>query len=146
KEERMFAHLTVWETLLFSARLRAPPDTPEPLIWFRVLWVLKLLGLSHALHGIVGDAITRGLSGGERRRLWFACEAVAHHSILLADSPTLGLDAPTALSLFRHMHSFASDSGFSMLTSITQASPELFDLFHKVLLLIKGVSVYFGPR
>ena len=144
KEDPHLATLTVYETIYFSARLRLPSPTPDSLVRFRCLMMMKLLGLSHVANSIVGNAAIRGISGGEKRRVSFAVEMVVGHSVLLADLPTNGLDSATAFALMRTMR-FACRAGTSMLCSIVQPSPELFRLFHRVLLLSKGTTVYFGP-
>ena len=144
KEDPHLATLTVYETIYFSARLRLPAPTPDSLVRFRCLMMMKLLGLSHVANSIVGNAAIRGISGGEKRRVSFAVEMVVGHSVLLADLPTNGLDSATAFALMRTMR-FACRAGTSMLCSIVQPSPELFRLFHRILLLSKGATVYFGP-
>ena len=90
KEDPHLATLTVYETIYFSARLRLPSPTPDSLVRFRVLMIMKLLGLSHVANNIVGNASIRGISGGEKRRVSFAVEMVVGHSVLLADLPTNG--------------------------------------------------------
>jgi ABC-type multidrug transport system ATPase subunit len=145
KEDYNLAHLTVAETAYFSARLRLPQHIPRFLIQFRVKLILKILNLSHVANTIVGDNITRGISGGEKRRVSVACEAVAGHSALIADLPTNGLDSTSSFSLFYHIKE-AISGGLCVLSSLVQASPQLFDLFDMVLLLSKGSTMYFGPR
>ena len=92
----------------------------------------------------MGNAMIRGISGGERRRLSFGVEMVVGHSVLLADLPTNGLDSATAFAVMRTMR-FATLASTSMLCTIVQPSPELYELFHRVLVLSKGAVVYFGP-
>ena len=133
-----------YETLYFSARCRLPAATPDKLVRFRTLLFLKFLGLSHVKDNIVGNAMIRGISGGERRRLSFGVEMVVGHSVLLADLPTNGLDSATAFAVMRTMR-FATLASTSMLCTIVQPSPELYALFHRVLVLSKGAVVYFGP-
>lgn len=62
-------YLTVEETLYFSARLRLHRSLPDRVIRFRVRAMMKLLGLSHVANTQVGDAMVRGVSGGEKRRV-----------------------------------------------------------------------------
>ena len=133
-----------YETLYFSARCRLPAATPDKLVRFRTLLMMKFLGLSHVRDNIVGNAMIRGISGGERRRLSFGVEMVVGHSVLLADLPTNGLDSATAYAVMRTMR-FATLASTSMICTIVQPSPELYTLFHRVLVLSKGAVVYFGP-
>ena len=48
---------------------------------------------------IVGDKKSRGVSGGERKRLAIACELLSRPSLLFLDEPTTGLDAFQALKV-----------------------------------------------
>ena len=144
KDDTHIALLTVYETLYFSARLRLPAAIPDNLVRFRVKVVMKLLGLSHVADSIVGDQAVRGISGGEKRRVSFGVDMVAGRECLLADLPTNGLDSATAYALIRTMR-FTCKAGTSMMCSIVQPSPELFRLFHRIIVLSKGAVLYFGP-
>ena len=105
---------------------------------------MKLLGLSHVANSIVGDQSVRGISGGEKRRVSFGVEMVAGRECLLADLPTNGLDSATAYALIRTMR-FTCKAGTSMMCAIVQPSPELFRLFHRIIVLSKGAVLYSGP-
>jgi ABC-type multidrug transport system ATPase subunit len=143
KEDPNLSLLTVWETLLFSASLRQLPLFSPKLHRFIVSLVLKLLGLSHIKDSIVGDVLTRGISGGERRRLSYGCELVAGHHMILADLPTNGLDSHSAANLFRAVK-FASLTGRATMASIVQPTQELFEMFDRIVLLCKGSMIFQG--
>ena len=61
--------------------------------------VICALGLDMVRHSIVGDEMSRGLSGGERKRLNIGIELAAAPLLLLLDEPTSGLDSSAALEL-----------------------------------------------
>ena len=119
KQDTHIAALTVYESLYFSARTRLPNHLPNAAVRLRVKVVMKLLGLSHVADTVVGDAMTRGISGGEKRRLGFGLEMVAGHSVVLADLPTNGLDSATALGLLQTM-SYACKMGVAVMLSLVR--------------------------
>jgi ABC-type multidrug transport system ATPase subunit len=137
-------YLTVFETLYFSARLRLPATMPERMVRLRVMMVLKLLGLAHVRDTVVGDAMLRGISGGEKRRVGFGVEMTAGHSCVVSDLPTNGLDSASALSLLQAM-AYSCVGGFSLLFSIVQASQAIFDLVDRLILMCKGRTIFTGP-
>lgn len=55
------------ETLQFAARLRMGSEFTEREREERVARVAELLGLDVCVHSICGDALTRGISGGQVR-------------------------------------------------------------------------------
>jgi len=57
---------------------------------------LKRLGLEKCAHTVIGDRKTRGISGGEKKRLSIACELLRSPSLIFVDEPTSGLDASQA--------------------------------------------------
>lgn len=62
-------------------------DTQERLA--RVHDVIKRLGLAKVAHTQVGTVMSRGLSGGERKRLNVAQELLTDPPVLLADGESL---------------------------------------------------------
>ena len=83
------ATLTVFEALLFAARLRMPESTPDNHKKARVETVIRQLGLSEVANSRIGGDGTgeRGLSGGERRRVSIALEIIAGVEVLVLDEP-----------------------------------------------------------
>ena len=143
KEDTNLPTLTVRETLTFAGTLRSKKVRPA-LIQLRVNIILKFMGMSHVAESIVGNAQVRGISGGEKRRLSYACEMMAGHATVIADLPTNGLDSASAYSVLSAIQKGCM-AGRSMACSLVQPSPELFRLFSHVMVLSKGAQLYFGP-
>ena len=61
----------------------------------RVEEVIQELGLGKCANTIVGDPNKgiKGLSGGERKRLSFACEVLTNPALLFCDEPKSSLDS-----------------------------------------------------
>ncbi len=96
QEDVFFSQMTVRETLSMAAELRLPADVGREEREALVEGIVRRLGLAKCADTVVGDAKTRGLSGGEKKRLSIACELVAAPAVVFADEPTTGLDAFSA--------------------------------------------------
>ena len=69
QDDVLFDNLTVEETLHYGAKLKMPDSTPEEDIRQRVEEVISLLKLEKCRKTVVGSPISRGVSGGERKRV-----------------------------------------------------------------------------
>lgn len=83
--------LTVVETIMFSALLRLPKTLTMAEKTQRVLSVLHELQLAHIADSKVGNEVTRGISGGEKRRVSVGMELVTQPKALFLDEPTSGM-------------------------------------------------------
>ena len=101
--------LTVYEALLFAARLRLPECIPESEKIARVDEIIEKLGLSHVRDVRIGDGEKRGISGGEMRRVSIGVELVAMPQVLILDEPTSGLDSVSAAKVASVLHELAHD-------------------------------------
>ncbi|KAG9459589.1 hypothetical protein H6P81_004097 [Aristolochia fimbriata] len=117
QEDNLLPLLTVKETLMFSARFRlrgmSAKEKEE-----RVSLLMEELGLSHVADSYIGDEETRGISGGERKRVSIGVDVIHDPKILLLDEPTSGLDSTSALQVIELLASMAkrtiSDMGFKI--------------------------------
>ena len=82
-----FPTLTVEQTISFAAKTRVPhervEESREEYIKQMTDKLTRVLGLKHARNTLVGDAVIRGVSGGEKKRVSIA-ETLAMRSCLCA--------------------------------------------------------------
>lgn len=69
--------------------------------------LLKDLGLSEQAKTLVGDVFLKGLSGGQKRRLSVALEALTHPNNFFLDEPTSGLDSESAYQVMGFLKKYA---------------------------------------
>jgi len=144
QDDTMMRDMTVEENLLFYARMRLPKDTTNAKCREITQDVINTLGLSHVQHEPIGDETTRGISGGQRKRVNVGMEMVSNPSLLFLDEPTSGLDSATSYELLEALKELAK-KGTNIVVVLHQPSWQLFQLFDDVLLLGKGgCTVYLG--
>ncbi len=137
--------LTVQETLRFAARLRMGAHTfSDAEREARVALVAELLGLDVCLHSICGDALHRGISGGQLKRLSIGVEIMNMPSCIFLDEPTSGLDSVIAHEVMSFVHKLARQRR-TVVATIHQPSPDTFALANTVVLLSAGRLCYCGP-
>ena len=146
QDDLTFPALTVAETISFAAALRLPPSFSAAEREERVRALIATLRLTRCADAKVGDSstvATRGISGGERKRLCIACELVTLPSLLFCDEPTSGLDSATAFVVIDALHELAA-RGLAVITSIHQPSSQTFARFGSLMLLREGGLIYSG--
>ncbi|PNW84179.1 hypothetical protein CHLRE_04g224500v5 [Chlamydomonas reinhardtii] len=111
----------------------------------RVDIVMSLLGLAHCSETLVGDALMRGISGGERKRLTAAELLVGGSNVLMLDEMSTGLDSATLFTVVRWLRQATMSMQLTMLVSLLQPPPEVFGLFDDVILMTEGRILYHGP-
>lgn len=145
QEDHLMDTLTVYETILYSALLRLPANMPIEAKKFRVQETMMELGISAIANRKIGKAGSRGISGGEKRRVSIACELVTSPSILFLDEPTSGLDSYNAYNVVESLVSLARQYQRTVITTIHQPRSNIYALFDQLVLLAKGRVVYSGP-
>ncbi|XWS53454.1 hypothetical protein CRYUN_Cryun10bG0002800 [Craigia yunnanensis] len=109
-------------------------------------YILKILGLDICSDIMVGDAIRRGISGGEKKRLTTGEMIVGPTKALFMDEISNGLDSSTTFQIVSCLQHLVHITDATALISLLQPAPETFDLFDDVILMAEGKVVYHGPR
>ncbi|CCH46551.1 Pleiotropic drug resistance protein [Wickerhamomyces ciferrii] len=135
--------LTVRETLYYQARLRLDVSR-YPYIPVIVTDLIRKIGLTDVADIPIGDAHTKGISGGEKRRVSIAIQLLNDSKILLLDEPTSGLDSFTSSSIIALLNELAITEGKTIILTIHQPKFEIFQKFDNVLLLANGSVIYDG--
>ena len=135
--------LSVRENITFSANLRLRTSLSMREKRAMVQDVINKLGLVAVADTLIGTELTRGVSGGERKRTHIGMELLIAPSILFLDEPTTGLDAFTAVNLMKILKKIA-DKGKIIIMAIHQPRYAIFNLFDSITLLSHGCTVYQG--
>ncbi|KAG8920759.1 hypothetical protein FRC00_009551, partial [Tulasnella sp. 408] len=141
--EQMDVHeptTTVREAMRFSAYLRQPYEVSKEEKDEYVESIIELLELQE-----LSEALVLTLSVEARKRLTIGVELASRpKALLFLDEPTSGLDAQSAFNIVRFLRKLAA-AGQSIICTIHQPSPLLFENFDRLLLLERGgETVYFG--
>ncbi|KAG8643746.1 pleiotropic drug resistance protein 1 [Manihot esculenta] len=137
--------VTVYESLVYSAWLRLPPEVDSDTRKMFVDEIMELVELDPLKQALVGLPGVSGLSTEQRKRLTIAVELVANPSIIFMDEPTSGLDARAAAIVMRTVRNTV-DTGRTVVCTIHQPSIDIFDAFDELFLMKRGgEEIYVGP-
>ncbi|KAI0407306.1 ABC-2 type transporter [Xylaria palmicola] len=144
------ATLSVEQTLGFAIDTKVPNKLPAGTTKAKfksdvIATLLKMFNIEHTKHTVVGDALVRGVSGGERKRVSIAEMMITNACVLSWDNSTRGLDASTALDFAKSLRIQTNLYKTTTFVSLYQASENIYKLFDKVLVIDSGKQVYFGP-
>jgi len=106
---------------------------------------MTVFGLKHTRDTYVGDAVIRGISGGEKKRVSIAEAMMARAKVTAFDNTTRGLDSSTALEFGNALRNSTDSFKYTTVASLYQASENLYSLFDKVCIIYQGRMAYFGP-
>ncbi|ETL42007.1 hypothetical protein PPTG_09863 [Phytophthora nicotianae INRA-310] len=107
---------------------------------------VKTLGLDRCKDTIVGNAMIRGVSGGERKRVTTGEMTFGRKRALLLDEISTGLDAATTYDIVNALKSLTRNLKHNIVVSLLQPPPEVFNLFDDILIMNDGHIMYHGPR
>lgn len=143
QEDALLGVLTVRESITYALRLHLPL-MPRGQVTDRVDRVIVALGLQSCADQRIGTPITRGISGGQKRRVTAACAMVTFPRVLFLDEVTSGLDSTAAREVISSIKTLAFAEGMIVIASIHQPSLDTLSQFSKVAFLASGKLCYHG--
>lgn len=108
--------------------------------------VIQQLGLENCQDTVVGDAMLRGISGGERKRVTTGEMQFGTNYVCFMDEISTGLDSAATFDIIKTQRNIAKTFQKTIVISLLQPSPEVFSLFDNVVILNDGYVMYQGPR
>lgn len=144
QEDALMQTSTPREALEFSARLRLHFDRTKEEIDGLVCSTLTSLGLDSCADVMIGGALIKGISGGQRKRTSIGVEIITDPALLFLDEPTSGLDSFSAQSCVKLFSAIAKRNA-AVLCTIHQPSSDVFELFDVAIFLVRGSVLYAGP-
>ncbi len=146
QEDVVHAELTVEEALYYSGRLRFPRGTPRAVVRAEVQRVLEELDIEHIRRSRIGDALRRGVSGGQRKRVNLGQELLTRSTrVLFLDEPTSGLDPQTASDIVTLIRQLADGGRIVFLVTHDVSAPIVSMIDHLMVLAPGGRLAWFGP-
>ncbi|KAE9099985.1 ABC transporter G family member 34 [Phytophthora fragariae] len=107
---------------------------------------LQILGLEGCADTVVGNALLRGVSGGERKRVTVGEVLVGGQSLFLCDEISTGLDSAATFDITKALRTWCNTLGGSVVVALLQPTPEVVEQFDNILMIHEGHMVYHGPR
>ncbi|KAL4392537.1 hypothetical protein HN51_014029 [Arachis hypogaea] len=147
EDDTILTTLTVGEAVYYSAQLQLPDSMSKSEKKERAEFTIREMGLQDAINTRIGGWGSKGISGGQKRRVSICIEILTHPRLLFLDEPTSGLDSAASYYVMSRIASLNKKNGIQMtiIASIHQPSNEIFQLFNNLCLLSSGKTVYFGP-
>jgi len=138
QEDIMHRQLSARRCLYYAAKLRLPEDVSDEEIVRRIEEMLDRLKIEPQRW----ENPVFTLSGGQRKRVSLGIELLSKPRVLFLDEPTAGLDPRTETLMMMLFRQLANQGATIVITTHLLAS---FGVLDKVVVLLQGRMVYYGP-
>ncbi|URE08846.1 ABC-2 type transporter [Musa troglodytarum] len=145
QDDVLMTTLTVREAVYYSAQLQLPDSMSMAEKRARAEATIREMGLESAMDTRIGGWASKGISGGQKRRVSICVELLTRPRLLFLDEPTSGLDSAASYHVMTRIARLARREAMTVVAAIHQPSNEVFELFHGLCLLAYGRTVFFGP-
>ncbi|PNH08561.1 ABC transporter G family member 22 [Tetrabaena socialis] len=143
--DTLLGSLSVYEMLLYTAELKRSIREPLESKKAAVEELLTKLGLQRCRDVKIGNAMAKGISGGQAKRTNIGIALITNPRVLFLDEPTSGLDSFTSNEVMRVVKTLVDD-GVTICATIHSPTSFCFSLFDSLIMMVKGRVVYFGAR
>jgi ABC-type multidrug transport system ATPase subunit len=142
--------LTYLEMLTYAARLRMnlslPEDEIKKIVHDRVMMIFKIMDITYCKDRVVPNRPTsRGVLGGELRKLSIATEIINFTPVIILDDCTADLEAIAAAQVVQCLVKMAK-KGHTIIASLPRPSIQVFNKFNKVVLVSGGITLFSSAR
>ncbi|XP_062194292.1 ABC transporter G family member 1-like isoform X2 [Phragmites australis] len=145
QENVLMATLTVREAIYYSAQIQLPDTMTVAEKLARANETIQEMGLTSSMDTRIGGRATKGISGGQRKRLSICLEILTRPRLLFLDEPTSGVDSAASFHVMSRIAGLAAREGMTIVAVVHQPCSEVFELFHALCLLASGKTIFFGP-
>ncbi|XP_071931366.1 ABC transporter G family member 1-like [Coffea arabica] len=137
--------LTTREAVYYSAQLQLPNTMSKAEKIDRADRTIREMGLQSCIDTRIGGWGSKGLSGGQQKRVSICIEILTRPKLLFLDEPTSGLDSAASYYVMNRIAELAKEYGMTVVASMHQPSTEVCKLLDNLCLLSLGRTIYFGP-
>ncbi len=131
----VYDNLTLWDMLLYTAKLRLPQDISPEERDEAILRAIRTVDLEDRMDHMIGK-----LSGGQRKRASIAVELLSDPKLLFLDEPASGLDPGTERSLMQSLRSMTRNGKTVVLVTHSTLQLQMCD---KIVFMGKGGKLCF---
>lgn len=141
--DTLVGELTVEQMLMYTAELKLPRALAKAEKRQRVEEVLTKLRLEKCRHTVIGNALRRGISGGQAKRVNIALALITRPKACFLDEPTSGLDSRMANEVCSLLRALASE-GCTVVATVHSPTSFAFSLFDDLMMLQAGGKVVYS--
>ncbi|CAJ1389303.1 unnamed protein product [Effrenium voratum] len=143
--DTLIGELTVDQMLMYTAEMKLPRSVPYAEKRKRVDNVIQQLRLNKCQNTVIGSVLSRGISGGQAKRVNVALALISQPLVVYLDEPTSGLDSKMANEVCAILKELVKD-GYTIIATVHSPTSFAFSLFDDLMMLqAGGAMVYAGP-
>uniref|UniRef100_A0A0E0M5T0 ABC transporter domain-containing protein n=1 Tax=Oryza punctata TaxID=4537 RepID=A0A0E0M5T0_ORYPU len=122
----LIATLTVREAIYYSAQIQLPDTMSAAEKLARADDTVREMGLTGALDIRIGGRSSKGISGGQQKRLSICLDILTRPRLLFLDEPSSGLDSAASFHVMSRITSLAAREGMTVVAVVHQPCSEFF--------------------